>query len=238
MIYIGTSGWHYNHWLGDFYPENVDNMLTYYGQQFKSTEVNNTFYGLPDLRTVETWRDSVPTDFRFSVKASQYITHMKKLKDPKESVKKLLDAVEPFDDQLSVILFQLPDNWHFNAERLSNFLELLPDHYRYAFEFRDKDWHNAETYDLLSSRNAAFCIYEYAGEVSPKEITADFAYVRLHGQENTPYEGKYDTKTLSGWAGAIHAWSQQVEDIYFYFDNDQYAYAAQNALQLQSMIFG
>jgi uncharacterized protein YecE (DUF72 family) len=235
--HIGTSGWSYNHWQGPFYPEELphDSWLQYYTEHFQSVEINNSFYHLPAEKTLAQWRDNVPKGFVFAAKASRYITHMKKLNDPKKSVATFLKRIAVLEDKLGPVLFQLPPHWHFNAERLAAFLEALSGEFRYTFEFRDHSWLNNETYDLLSLHNAAFCIYELDGFLSPKEVTADFVYVRLHGP-GAAYQGNYDSRTLSGWAGAFSTWSAQGRNIYCYFDNDQAGYAAQNALSLQNML--
>lgn len=235
-IYIGTSGWHYDHWRGPFYPEDLPSAqwLAYYTEQLHTAEINNTFYQLPEASTFEAWYEAVPSSFIFAVKANRYITHMKKLKDPAEPVGNLMERVRLLDDKLGPILFQLPPNWHLNAERLDAFLDTLPEGYRYAVELRDPTWLAEPAYDALAAHNAAFCIYELSGRVSPKEVTADFVYVRLHGPDGA-YQGSYDTQTLSGWAGAFSTWLRQGKDVYCYFDNDQSGYAVQNALELQSM---
>jgi len=235
MILIGTSGWSYDHWYRSFYPPDTDDPLSFYTDHFRTVEINNSFYQLPKEDTWRAWRDKTPDGFTFAVKSSRYITHMKKLKDPTDSLKKLLTHVDLLGDKLGPILFQTPDKWHFNAGRLTAFLEALPGHYRYAFEFRDPGWHNKRTYDLLNQHNAAFCIYEYAGYITPRETTADFVYIRLHGPKVTPYEGEYGKQALTGWAGAITAWERQGRDVYCYFDNDQAGYAPQDALRLIEM---
>lgn len=125
--------------------------------------------------------------------------------------------------------------WHANPKRLVAFLEALPAEYRYAFEFRDSSWFDSQIYDTMTTYNAAFCIYHLAGVLSPQEVTADFVYVRLHGPGGA-YKGRYDDRTLSGWAGAFAAWAQQEKEVYCYFDNDEAGYAVQNALRLQEMI--
>lgn len=237
MIHIGTSGWYYEHWRGPFYPKELadEAFLDYYKKYFDTVEINNTFYRLPSLQTFESWNHSVPKEFFFSVKASRYITHMKKLKDSEEPVAHFFDRLQPLVEKIGVILFQLPPRWHRNPERLQAFLEILPSDFRYCFEFRDPTWFDEKIYRILESFNAAFCIYDLDGTVSPKELTADFVYIRLHGP-NGPYEGKYDTQTLSGWARAISAWSSQGKEVFCYFDNDQDGYAALNALELKQML--
>lgn len=235
-IHIGTSGWNYDHWRGPFYPEElpVHQWLDYYSERFHTVEVNNTFYQLPKKSTFRQWREASPEGFLFAVKASRYITHMKKLKEPKESLFNFLENVRLLEDKLGPILFQLPPNWKFNEERLASFLELLPGEFQYTFEFRDQRWINERTYQLLRENNIAFCIYELAGYLSPREATADLVYLRLHGPGDK-YQGKYNRATLGEWADTFRQWTDQGKEVYCYFDNDQLGYAAMNALELREM---
>ncbi len=238
-IHIGTSGWSYDHWKGPFYPEDLPNnqMLDYYLRHFQTVEINSSFYHLPRKQTLEHWREAVPAGFLFAAKASRYITHMKKLKDPGKSVATFLERISVLEDKLGPILFQLPPRWHLNVQRLTTFLDALSSEFRYAFELRDQSWLNEQVYALLARHNAAFCIYELDGFLSPKKITTDFVYVRLHGPDG-PYQGSYDDPALAGWAGAFSTWSAQGRGIFCYFDNDQAGYAAQNAARLRSMLQG
>jgi len=177
-IHIGTSGWHYEHWQGPFYPEELpkSQFLHYYRERFHTVEINNSFYQLPKEKTLIDWRESVPEGFIFAVKGSRYITHMMKLKDPQQTIEPLFDRIKLLKDKLGPILFQLPPRWRFNAGRLRDFLAVLPGGNRYALEFRDPSWLTLEAYRILADHGAAFCIYEFAGFLSPKEITADFVY--------------------------------------------------------------
>jgi uncharacterized protein YecE (DUF72 family) len=237
-IHVGTSGWQYSHWKGPFYPEHLSNdeLLAYYSGRFHTVEINNSFYRLPKKETLRRWRQSVPADFIFSFKANRYITHMKKLKDPAEPLSRMLDVVHCLGDCLGPILFQLPPRWKFNSERLLNFLEALPRRYRYAFEFRDPSWLVPGVYKALIEAGAAFCIYEIGGRISPVQVTAGFVYIRLHGPESEAYRGRYPTKTLAGWAGALSGWSAEGKEIFCYFDNDEAGYAAQDASRLREML--
>jgi uncharacterized protein YecE (DUF72 family) len=135
---------------------------------------------------------------------------------------------------LGPILFQLPPHWNLNLARLRAFVAMLPGGYRYAFEFRDPSWFDDGVYGLLADHGAAFCIYELAGRLAPRQVTADWVYVRLHGPGDA-YQGKYEAQTLAGWMGAFSSWQRQGKDIYCYFDNDQAGYAVQNARALQAM---
>lgn len=235
--HIGTSGWHYDHWKSTFYPQDLPDgaYLEYYADRFVTAEINNSFYRLPEKKTLARWRDTVPEGFVFSVKASRYLTHMKKLKDPQEPLERLLDRVSVLGAKLGPILFQLPPRWRSNLERLEGFLEILPENHRYAFEFRDTSWFDDKTYGLLTERGASLCVYDLDGRISPKKVTADYAYVRLHGPDG-PYRGRYGAERLAGWAGAFSAWLKEGLEIYCYFDNDEAGYAAQDATTLQQMM--
>lgn len=238
-VHIGTSGWHYQHWRGPFCPRDLpdERFLRHYSQHFRTAEINSTFYGMPDKTTLAQWRDCTPDGFVFAVKASRYITHMKKLKDPEQPVASFLDRVRVLGEKLGPILFQLPPNWTLNLERLRSFLDALPRGVRYAFEFRAPSWFGERTEEALSEKGAAFCIYDFAHRQSPRSVTADFVYVRLHGPDGA-YKGSYDDAALSGWAGDIAAWSREGKEAFCYFDNDEKGHAVSNALRLNELIKG
>jgi uncharacterized protein YecE (DUF72 family) len=236
-IYVGTSGWHYQHWKGPFYPEKITEryFLDEYIKYFKSTEINNSFYNLPDIGTLEQWRSKVPEGFVFSVKANRYITHMKKLKDPVEPFNRFIDRMKLLRDHLGPILFQLPPKWKIDLGRLRGFISILPKDYRYAFEFRDSSWFGTKTEDILHEAGIALCIYDFEKRQSPLSVTTDFVYIRLHGPESA-YKGKYSDSALLEWATVISSWLDEGKEIFCYFDNDEAGYAAQNALTLKSML--
>ena len=238
-IHIGTSGWHYQHWKGPFYPENMNpgEFLSFYARHFGAAEINNTFYNLPERETLAEWRETTPQGFVFACKASRYITHMKKLKDPEESIRRFFNVIAALGDKLGPILFQLPPGWHVDIDRLETFLESLPRGRRYAFEFRDETWFTAEVHDALARHDAAFCIYHIAGRRSPIEVAGSFAYVRLHGPGDA-YEGSYDGRTLFGWVRRFRRWRDEGRDVYCFLDNDEKGYAALDAMRLQEMLDG
>jgi len=211
-------------------------MLRYYLHYFDTLELNNTFYRLPTLAALEAWREAVPANFVFAVKASRFLTHNKKLKDPENALENLLPRVETLGAKLGPILFQLPPKWRINLERLQELLAVLPRKHRYAFEFRETSWLTDAVLDLLQKYEAAFCIYEIAGYHSPLHVTTDFAYVRLHGPTANKYAGSYSDGQLTEWAEWIEEQRKRLRAIYFYFDNDQAGYAAQNALTLKRMV--
>ena len=238
-IRIGTSGWNYDHWAGPFYPEDLPKTrwLEEYSRHFDAVEVNNTFYNLPSASTLRDWKDTVCDGFVFAVKASRYITHMKKLKDPTDSTRRFVDRVEELGDALGPLLFQLPPRWAFDAERLRAFLEVLGSRHRIVVEPRDRSWFDPEAYSILGDHGASLCIYELAGFRSPRRLTTDLVYVRLHGPGKA-YEGSYDDRTLQGWAGALSSWAASGRDVHCYFDNDEKAYAVRNAARLRDMLDG
>jgi uncharacterized protein YecE (DUF72 family) len=237
-IRIGTSGWQYRHWLGTFYPpeSRPSKLLETYATHFDTVEVNNTFYRLPAATVFERWRKASPQGFLFAVKGSRFLTHMRKLKDPEDSLRLLLKRAEALEGKLGPILFQLPPRWRCDLDRLDVFLDALPSGHRYALELRDKSWLNDKVYEAMRRRNVAFCIYDLAGSESPHEVTADFAYVRLHGPGERAYEGSYTEADLRRWATEIEGWQHTLNAVYVYFDNDQGGYAPRNALQLKSLV--
>lgn len=233
-VRVGTSGWQYEHWKGSFYPEDLapDDWLGVYAERFGTVEVNTTYYGMPTRETIAAWVESVPDDFTFAIKASGYITHRKKLKDPAQTLPDFLDMLEAFGETRGPVLFQLPPHWRVNPERLDQFLHELPDELPVAFEFRDPSWIVDEIRELLGEHDAAFCIYDLAGYRSPKWVTSGaLAYVRLHGPGDA-YEGSYEDDTLEGWREDVEAWSRDERDVFVFFDNDQRAYAVENAQRL------
>ena len=217
---IGTSGWQHDPFAGRFYPDDLaqSDRLSFYADTFGTVEVNNTFYQRPEAETLRAWRAQTPDDFVFAVKANQYITHFKKLKDPEEPVQNLYRAVEPLGDALGPILFQCPPNWHQNLERLHNFLETLSGAHRHVFEFRDPTWLNEGTTEALTAHDAAFCVYDYGDRSTLRTVTTDWVYVRLHGAGEA-YRGRYSDAALDDWADAVADWRAEGRDVYVYFNN-------------------
>ena len=237
-IWIGTSGWHYKHWLDVFYPPGTSGseMFQFYARHFNTVEINNSFYRLPSVQTFENWRESAPRGFCFAVKGSRFITHMKKLKDPESSSAKFFLAADHLREKLGPVLFQLPPRWKLNLERLDEFIEALPGGHKYVFEFRDESWHVTPVFELLRRRNAGYCIHDFANMKVLPEITADFAYVRFHGPTEAKYWGSYSDADLRGWAERIESWRRKVRVVYAYFNNDPGGEAVKNALTLKQML--
>lgn len=236
-IRIGTSGWSYSHWRGRVYPEGMpgDERLAFYASELNTVEIDSTFYRLPSKAAVEGWRRAVPSGFVFAVKASRYVTHMKKLKDPERSTARFFEAIGSLGEKLGPVLFQLPPRWRVNRDRLATFLAAMPAGRRYAVEFRDPSWYCDPVMDALEAREAALCIHDFQGSSSPMVATSDFVYVRLHGVGEM-YAGRYGTRRLQRWAGRISDWADQGRDVHVYFNNDANGHAFDDARALRSML--
>lgn len=236
-IHIGTSGWYYEHWNENFYPEDVksNERLPYYAQHFKTVEINTTFYHLPKETTIDKWIKDVPKNFVFSVKASQYITHRKRLKDAKESTELFFQRIAPLGKHLGPILFQLSPSFKMNFERLETFIQHLPSKYQYVFEFRHSSWFVDDIYHILKRNKIGLCITDLGGKISPEEVTADFVYIRLHGPQHV-YRGSYGPARLKTWLKKILNWEKEKKSVYCYFDNDEKGYAIQDAKTIQEFL--
>jgi uncharacterized protein YecE (DUF72 family) len=236
-VYIGTSGWHYKHWRGTFYPPDLKSSqhFEYYSRCFNTVEVNNSFYKLPQKSTFTAWGEAAPDNFLFAVKGSRFITHAKKLKVEPGSISMFFEHTRALKHKCGPILFQLPPHWKVNAERLEEFLRHLPADFRYAVEFRNSTWYTKEVYNILRKYDVMFCIYELDGHTSPLEVTASGVYIRLHGP-GAKYQGSYSDEVLGNWADRIQRWARGGRDVYLYFDNDQEGFAAFNAGTLLQML--
>ena len=236
-VYVGTSGWHYKHWLGDFYPPRFpsERMFPWYARQFRTVELNNSFYRLPEQRTFAQWKKLAPAGFVFAVKASRFITHIKRLNQVEDAVDLFFSRAKPLGHSLGPVLFQLPPHWKANLERLAQFLSILPKRYRYAMEFRDESWSTEEVFALLREHNVALCIHDWREMDWPIERTADFTYLRFHGS-GQPYGGNYSDDVLRKWARLVQSWRLGLESAFIYFNNDIGGHAVRNALSLASMI--
>ena len=234
--FIGTSGWVYPHWKGTFYPEELKekDKFSFFVTQFNTVEINTTFYHLPLESTVKNWYKQAPSDFIFSVKASGYITHRKRLLEPEKTLELFFTRMRLLGKKLGPILFQLPPSFQQDLERLKNFINHLPKGI-YTFEFRHPSWYTQETLDLLSENNIALCITDLKNHPSPEAITASHAYIRLHGPLST-YSGKYGPRLLKIWQKKVKHWMSKNIDVYCYFDNDEKAYATVDAKMLLELL--
>jgi uncharacterized protein YecE (DUF72 family) len=236
-VHVGTSGWTYDHWLGRFYPREGgrESRLRQYARTFRSVEINATFYRLPTERAMRAWLAETPDDFVFAAKVSRFITHMKRLLDPEVHIPIFFGRIEKLGPKLGPLLVQLPPKFAVDFDRLRAFCDHLPPGHAYAFELRHESWWTEEVFAFLAKRNLAFCLFHLAGRETPEIVTAGLVYIRLHGP-GAAYQGSYDDATLTRWRDRIEAWRAEGRDVFNYFDNDERAYAAEDAKRLQDML--
>ncbi|MFE7777576.1 DUF72 domain-containing protein [Streptomyces sp. NPDC057445] len=230
-VLIGTSGWQYKDWRGEFYPEGVPQRLWLeeYARHFVTVENNNVFYRLPEPKTFADWRERTPDGFVLAVKASRYLTHIKRLRDPEEPVRRLLSHAEGLKERLGPVLLQLPPGLRSDPGALDATLACFPSRVRVAVEPRHESWWTDEVRDVLKSRGAALCWADRGSRpVTPLWRTADWGYVRLHEGRAEPWP-RYGRQALSAWAGRIaDAWPDRA-DVFVYFNNDPGGAAVRDA---------
>jgi uncharacterized protein YecE (DUF72 family) len=235
--YIGCSGWHYAHWRGLYYPKELpkSKWLQFYSRQFSTVEVNNSFYKLPSEKAFTTWRESTPDNFFFAVKASRFITHIKRLKNLGSAVENFLSRADLLREKLGPLLYQLPPNMKRDDELLQNFLSSLPLKYRHVVEFRHESWIDDAVFDILRRHNVGLCVFDMPGFSCPLIATSDFAYVRFHGSKGL-YSSCYSDEELSQWARKIAGLGKDVKTSYIYFNNDAETFAVKNAITLENYL--
>jgi uncharacterized protein YecE (DUF72 family) len=235
--YVGTSGWHYEHWRVIFYPEKLakPKWLEFYARNFNTVELNNSFYRLPSEKAFLNWRQSSPKDFVFAVKVSRFITHIKRLKNVEEPLQNLLSRADLLQDKLGPLLYQLPPGMKRNDETLESFLSILPRRHRHVFEFRHESWIDDGVFSILKKHNAGLCIFDMPDFTCPVVATADFAYVRFHGSTGL-YWSCYSDEELSKWAKRIAEMGKKLKAVYIYFNNDAGAHAVKNAETLSQFL--
>lgn len=215
-LYVGTSGFSYKEWKGSFYPEKLaaKDMLPYYSSKLPAVELNNTFYRMPKREMVESWKQQVPENFRFSVKAAQRITHFKRLKDAADETRYMLEIVSALDDRLGVVLYQLPPNMKKDLERLETFLKTLPPNPPAAFEFRHPTWFDDDVLQMLRNENRALCISDTDDlPVSHIDKTADWGYLRLR-------RVVYSTADLREWISRMKAQDWKHTFVFFKHEDE------------------
>ncbi|HEX9724933.1 MAG TPA: DUF72 domain-containing protein [Vicinamibacteria bacterium] len=234
---VGTSGWSYPDWRGRFYPTVLkpQEQLAFYARHFNTVEVNASFYRLPSEETLDNWRKTVPRDFKFSIKASRYITHVKHMADPKDPVGTFLRRARVLGSKLGPILFQLPPRFRSNPSRLANLVRFLPARRRFVFEFRDPSWINDEVREILERRGIGFCIFHMVGLSCPLWVTGPFVYLRFHGASGK-YGGSYRGRDLARWAERVGAWLGEGRDVYAYFNNDLEGAAVRDGQKLAELV--
>jgi uncharacterized protein YecE (DUF72 family) len=258
-IHIGTSGWQYLPFRGRFYPQDLPNneLLSYYTSRLGTVEVNRTFYNFPRATTFEGWRDHTPPQFKIAIKAHRSFTHGTSstkgnpcsgplrgaralrlahdpgLGDPTHRLDEFISRARILGSHLGPILFQLAASVEVDFPALEAFLQRLPRDLQFAFELRHPSWHQPRIWKLLERAGAAFCIHDIRGKLSPLGLTADFAYVRLHGPGARAYIGAYGEKALTEWAERIQSWKRET---YVFFDNTMAGDAIDDALLLQKIL--
>ncbi len=233
-IRIGTSGFVYRHWKGDFYPEDLPTRtwFEYFAARFDTVELNNTFYRLPLAQTFRNWRLRAPANFCFAVKFSRYGSHVKRLNAPAGTIRRFVTRARHLGPHLGPILLQLPPHWDAQSARLDAFLRSTPAGCRWAVEFRDRRWLNDTVYEILARHHAALCVHDLIPD-HPQKITADWTYIRYHGQH---YGGSYPSDFLEAEARRIVASASAGLDVYAYFNNDIGGHAVRNAQELRARV--
>jgi uncharacterized protein YecE (DUF72 family) len=236
---VGTSGYVYADWRRRFYPASVAprDWLPYYAARFPTCELNSPFYRLPTTATFRAWRQAVPGDFVFAVKASRFVTHVKRLREPRAPLARLLRRAQGLGPTLGPLLFQLPARFHLNLERLDDLLDALTRRRvpRAVFEVRHASWLVPEVFERLARANVALCLHDWKEQPVLGPLTADFVYVRRHGTRRR-YGGSYTERMLEADAARIRGWIAGGRDVYVYFNNDGRAAAVRNAQSLTSRL--
>jgi uncharacterized protein YecE (DUF72 family) len=241
-VHIGTSGWNYKHWRGLFYPTDVPikHWLKFYALHFDSAEVNYSFYRLPKAATYKKWISEVPDDFVFTLKCSRLISHAKRLGNLGDLWENFLNNAMALEENLGPILFQLPEKFECDEERLKEFLPYARSisepaaKIRMTIEFRHQSWLRKSIFKLLEKHNVALCIADSAQFPRSDELTADFSYMRFHGPKRL-FASSYSHRQLAEEAARIDSLHAQGIDVYAYFNNDGFGYAVENAKRLQRL---
>ena len=242
-ILLGTSGWSYKEWIGPFYDDEK-RMFSYYAKFFNTVEINSTFYRYPSRSTIYGLNRAAPPNFIFSAKLPRLITHKKKLdlaEDIRSDLMRFLELLEPLyvSGRLGCILIQLPPSfkYEYGYERLEGFLDILPDGYEFAVEFRDSSWMREDTWRMLRKYGVAYCVVDEPSFPSEVHVTADFAYFRWHGRSSRVwYNYRYSERELSEWVPKLEETGRKVKKIYGYFNNHFHGYAIENCIELMQML--
>lgn len=236
-LHIGTSGWSYVSWKGQFFPQElmIRHQLPYYATQFSTVELNGVFYRTPSLQSVLDWRRETPAQFVFAWKASKFITHWKRLSaDSANSLTLLETRLSNLGSKAGPVLFQLPPSFQIDEQVLVRFIRMLSSKRKYVFEFRHESWYNRRVMDLLRDNDISLCISDHSDAPSPWEQTASFLYIRGHGPGGR-YKGHYSDQTLRLWKHRIRKAMKAGCQAFVYFDNDQKSAAPRDALRLMHL---
>jgi uncharacterized protein YecE (DUF72 family) len=236
-VRVGCSGWQYRHWRGNFYPAELpqSRWFAHYARTFDTVEINNTFYRLPEASTFEKWRMQAPSNFLYAVKASRFLTHMKKLKDPDEPIHRFFERADELEPRLGPVLYQLPPNWSVDIHRFEKFLAALPRNRAHAVEFREPSWYDDRVFALLRDHDVALCLHDMQGSASERIVVGPFIYVRFHFGTSR-YGGKYEDRRLDEWAAWLSARIRDGLSVFAYFNNDVGGHAPRDAVRLRSRL--
>lgn len=238
-IFIGTSGWSYEHWQGVIYPHGLPprERLAYYVGHFGTVELNASYYRWPSEGAFRSWRRRLPPGFRLSFKAPGLLTHVRRLYAPEAWAARIARAAELLGDRAGVALVQLPPTLEYDHARLAYFLGCLPQGLRVALELRHPSWHHEGVFGLLEHYGAAYCVMSGAHLPCVLRATAPFVYLRLHGPSHDwLYAGSYGEGDLRWWADRVREWAGQGRDVWVYFNNDGEGNAVRNALTLRHLV--
>ena len=245
-VHVGCSGWQYSHWRGDFYPAELpqSRWFAHYALTFDTVEINNSFYRLPPAVTFAKWREQAPRHFVYAVKASRFLTHMKKLKDPEDPLHRFYTQARHLGPHLGPILYQLPPRWPLDLERFEIFLKavrrvsrVVDLHAPHVVEFREPSWYDDRVFALLESYKVALCLHDMQGSATGKIVAGPFIYTRFHFGTRK-YGGAYDDRRLDDWAGWLAERAQSGLDVFAFFNNDSGGHAPRDAVRLRSLIDG
>jgi uncharacterized protein YecE (DUF72 family) len=234
---VGCSGWNYAWWRGCFYPAELPQRrwLAYYAEQFDTVEINNTFYRLPERSRFAAWRSAVAGDFVYAIKASRFLTHIKRLREPREPLDRLFERAAGLGRRLGPVLYQLPATMTRDLPRLDALLEALPARRRHVLEFRHESWYVDAVFERLAGRRVALCLHDRAGSAVATPLLGPFVYVRFHGPAGT-YQGRYDDAALEHWAERLAAERARGRDVFAYFNNDAEGNAPRDAARLRELM--
>ncbi len=237
QIRVGCSGWQYKHWKADFYPGDLpqSRWFDHYALSFDTVEINNSFYRLPPAETFARWREQAPGRFLYAVKASRFLTHMKKLKDPEDPLFRFFENARHLGPHLGPVLYQLPPGWGLDLARFEHFLRALPRGYRHTVEFRETSWYDERVYELLRRHDVALCLHDMQGSATGRMVVGPFVYVRFH-HGTAKYGGRYPDDRLDEWADWLALRIADGLDVFAYFNNDTGGHAPRDAVRLRDRL--
>lgn len=229
--WIGTSGFQYTEWKGNFYPEDLSTakMLPFYAERLNTTEINYTFHRIPSAKTIDNWNKLTPEKFRFALKAPQKVTHWAKLKDCSDTMRYFHDVTSGLGEKLGPVLFQLPPTFKKDTFVLADFVNGLPTGARAAFEFRHESWFADDVWEIFKSRNVALCLNETADFAAPKISTADFGYLRLRRED-------YASTDVERWAKFVREQKKVWKDVFVYFKHEEAGIGPKLATEMTKLL--